>query len=397
MLTAVILIVAASLLVALVLLAVFLHRRARVAESRARELHDVAVRYDGIRGMEAALHQLDRARADLDARMQAARNAHESERAAMQAESQRSRAQLDAQMQNVRAAYESEHTGLTAELNRLRRDLAALEELEYLHSIGLYEPRYDFETADDYRAALERIRDKQKAAVKAGRAATCGTNWTVDGSRAKGEQKARNSIKLVLRAFNGDCDAAIAKVKYNNIHALAERIRKARETVNRMGRVGDVSISEEYLQLKLDELSLFHEHAEKKQEEKEEQRRIKEQMREEARAQQELERAQQQAEDDERRYADALEQARVEVDRSTGAKHQKLLDKVAALQHTLARAAISRDGNRGRMPASDVCWNPRPVPGGQHATQASVPTPFAEGRGAGESGKKACPAHPSPR
>ena len=69
-----------------------------------------------------------------------------------------------------------------------------------------------------------------------------------------------------------------------------------------------VCISDEYRNLKLEELRLVFEQEEKKQQEREEQRRIKAQIREEERVQRELERARQEAEDEEKTYEKALEQ-----------------------------------------------------------------------------------------
>src|SRR5687768_6221431 len=101
----------------------------------------------------------------------------------------------------------------------------------------------------------------------------------------------------MLRAFNGECDAAIAKVKYNNVTNLETRIKKSYEAINKLGQSS--KITDVYLKLKLSELFLVHEHREKEQEEKEEQRRIKEQMREEQKAEQEIERAKADAEKEE--------------------------------------------------------------------------------------------------
>lgn len=147
-----------------------------------------------------------------------------------------------------------------------------------------------------------------------------------------------DKIRLVLRAFNGECDAAIAKVRYNNLALIDKRIIKSREDINKLSAVNDVRIVDRYLELKLQELRLFHEYEEKKQAEKEEQRLIKEQMREEKRAQQELERMRRQAEEDEQRYQRALDKARTEVERATGAKHDKLLREIDELQARLAEA-----------------------------------------------------------
>jgi hypothetical protein len=99
-----------------------------------------------------------------------------------------------------------------------------------------------------------------------------------------------------------------------------------------------ISISPEYLRLKLAELHLEHELEEKKKAIAEEQRRIREQMREEERAQREAEKAQEDAEAEEARFQKALDKARVELAKSKGEEHQRLTDKLLELEQKLAEA-----------------------------------------------------------
>ena len=46
-------------------------------------------------------------------------------------------------------------------------------------------------------------------------AAISRTEWTVNGSVVEGRRQIKQTLKLLLRAFNGECDAAIAKVKHS--------------------------------------------------------------------------------------------------------------------------------------------------------------------------------------
>lgn len=195
-----------------------------------------------------------------------------------------------------------------------------------------------FATSEIYEQRLERIRDNQKEMLKAKTAAVGDIEWTVNGSVTEGRKSINQTLKLLLRAFNGECDAAIAKVRYNNVHVMEARIQKAFETVNSLAQVQRCRITTEYLSLKLEELYLAHEYQEKVYEEKEEQRRIREQMREEEQAQRELERARLEAEKEERRYEDALAKARVDVERAVGAKQLKLQEQIADLERRLLEA-----------------------------------------------------------
>jgi hypothetical protein len=179
--------------------------------------------------------------------------------------------------------------------------------------------------------------------IKEKAAAICLIQWTVDGSLTQGRKQTNQTLRLILRAFNGECDAAIAKVKYNNVHVMEARIRKAWEVINGLVEVQRCQIVPAYLDLKLKELYLVHEYQEKLQDEKEEQRRIREEMREEEIALRELERAQLEAEKEETRYAEALRKARADVERAAGEKQQKLLSKIEELQRKLEEAHANKE------------------------------------------------------
>jgi hypothetical protein len=254
-----------------------------------------------------------------------------------------------AQNQALQAFQEQQRRG-TAELeslqlniNRLREELKPLDEEAHLQSFGFYKPRYNFTSSDQYQTALDNIRENQKWMIKDKSAAICRIEWVVSGSRAEGRKSTNQTLRLIMRAFNGECDAAIAKVKYNNIHVMEARIRKAWEMINSLVGVQQCEIVPAYLDLKLKELYLVHEYQEKLQEEKEEQRRIREEMREEEIALRELERARLEAEKEETRYADALRKARIEAERAVGEKQLKLLTKIEELQRLLEEAHTNKE------------------------------------------------------
>ena len=231
---------------------------------------------------------------------------------------------------------------LTARVSALQSEFAALDEEANLQSFGFYKPRYDFADSAHYEAELESIRAQQKQLLKDKTAAVCAVEWTVGESRADGRKFTNQMLKLMLRAFNGECDAAITKVKYNNVHVMEARIRKAFEVINGLAEVQRNTITPRYLELKLEELFLVHEYEEKLQAEKEEQRRIREQMRDEEIAQREIEKAKTLAEKDEERYQQALVKARAEVESAVGAKQQRLAGEIEDLQRKLAEAVTNK-------------------------------------------------------
>lgn len=265
------------------------------------------------------------------------------ERDAVSAEATRQREAVAAEIATKRQQFEAKYSQALSDLDRLTHEVKVYDEKANLQSFGLYTPYYDFGTSEQYKAKLESVRDRQGTLLKAGRAAVCSTEWTVDGDKRKGKQMTDRNLKLMLRAFNGECDAAIAKVRFNNAVAIEERIRKAFDALNKLGEPNKCSITEEYRDLKLDELHLTHEYAEKLQAEKEEQREIRERLRDEEQAQRDFERAQREAEKEEQRFALALAKARSEVSSTVGAKHAEAEARVLELERRLAEAQAQKE------------------------------------------------------
>jgi multidrug efflux pump subunit AcrA (membrane-fusion protein) len=119
---------------------------------------------------------------------------------------------------------------------------------------------------------------------------------------------------------------------------MKERIKKSFETINKIGESQTVTIQEEYLDLKIKELTLEYEYQLKRQKEKEELRAAQEELREEEKARREFEQAQKEAEKEEANYEKALEKARKEIGLATGDKHDKLQAQIEKLEQELKEA-----------------------------------------------------------
>ncbi len=252
-------------------------------------------------------------------------------------------------LKEIQAGEVTLHTaqGLQKELESkvqgLQAELQVLEEESDIRSYGFYKPHYQFENVASFEAELERIRDAQKAMLKDKKAAVCEAEWRVNGSLVEGRKQIKDTLKLILRAFNGESDAAVAKVRYNNVETMEARIRKAWEALNDLVDVQKCRIVVEYLDLKLQELHLVFEYEEREQKEKEEQRLIRERMRDEEIAQREIEKARLEAEKEETQYQEALVRARADAEKAVGDKQQKLVAQVTELERRLAEAQANKE------------------------------------------------------
>lgn len=225
------------------------------------------------------------------------------------AELKQSRADLEADIAKKREVLEETEV----QLAQLNEQAIETQDDILLQSFGLYKPQYDFASSDIYKQELTKIRDAQKALIKEGRAATGSTDWTVNGSKSKGSKMVKDMQKLLLRAFNSECDEQVAKVKFNNFEMAEKRITQSREAISKLGTIMSVSISSAYYNLKIQELHLAHEYRLKKQEEKEEQQRIREEMREAAKLEKEIEEARKSIYKEQKHYQNALEKLRLQL------------------------------------------------------------------------------------
>jgi hypothetical protein len=248
-----------------------------------------------------------------------------------------------ARLKQEKLTLSSEYQQGLATLNRLRAEVASLEENLEDISYGLYKPHFTFETSERYKAAISQVKDRQKQMVRAGAAAACTTTWTVGDSQQEGKRMIKQYLKLLLRAFNGEADAAICKVTWSNFRVMKTRIQKAYEALNKLGTVMHMSISLEYRDLKLEELQLTFEQEEKKQQEREEQRRIRAQEREEEKARREWELAREEAEQEEMTYERALEEVRMEAAKAVDAEREVFNQRIAELERELAQAHAKRE------------------------------------------------------
>ncbi|WP_051219520.1 DUF4041 domain-containing protein [Oceanobacter kriegii] len=233
-------------------------------------------------------------------------------------------------IEGVRQSYKEKRSLL----QKLIREVAIYDERIESAELGFYEPHFDFDTPDEYKEERRRVREIQKELLSNGQGIYCTAEWTVEGSRTKGRALARKAVKIAARAFNNECDSSISSVSWNNILRMEERIKKAFESINKLNDTNSVVITQQYLDLKLNELRLAHEFAEKKQAVKEEQAEIRRQMREEAKLDQEREKALK----EEERFAKLLAKAKEQANRAAGEKLAQLNEQIALLDEELRAA-----------------------------------------------------------
>jgi len=209
--------------------------------------------------------------------------------------------------------------------------------------LGVYEPHFDFSDSEAYKAAITAVRERQKDMVSSKTATICPADWTVDGSKSKGQAMVNRQTRLTMRAFNNECEAAIANTRWNNVNAMEKRIQTAAKQINSANESMRLTINDTYVALKLEELYLTHEYRERLKAEKEERAEMARAERDEKKLLAEAEAA----EREELRFQQLLEKARSEagVDEAKIAELQAALDEAhAKTERARAMAEMTKSG-----------------------------------------------------
>jgi len=100
----------------------------------------------------------------------------------------------------------------------------------------------------------------------------------------------------------------MAGVTFHNAESMRKRITKAFETLNKLGGTIQMSLTPQYLKLKVNELDLCYGYQVKKQAEKDEQKKIRERLREEAKLAREIEEARSRIEKEKKHFLKARDE-----------------------------------------------------------------------------------------
>lgn len=249
------------------------------------------------------------------------------------------------ELRNQIAIIENQYQKAKEEIEQIDKQLELAKEDSFLINCGYYEPSYGgISEESQWSQELKKINKKIKemlnyvkyADEKYADKTSAGfiqEAVTFNNSKEEGVEMQISVIKLLLRAFNGECDAFIAKVNYKNVATMQKRIQSSYDAICKIGEKANyVTLNDRYKDLKLAELGFVHEYEEWKQREKEEQVKIREQIREEQKAAKELEKAKKEAEKEAQRNAAALAKARSEVEGANAAQKGKLFKQIEELE-----------------------------------------------------------------
>ncbi len=210
-------------------------------------------------------------------------------------------------LQQQCAIAQQDLSAIECQIAQARSELIETNEEVLMQSFGLYSPHFAFANSSEYKDELSRIRTQQKDCVKAGCAATGRDDWTVNGDKRKGAKMIHDMQKLLIRAFNCECDDVIDHVKFNNIESAEKRIESSFSAISKLGAVCGVAITYTYRDLKIKELYLAYEYQVEKQKEKEALKQLRAEDRERVKLEKEIAEAKKKIEKEQKHYSNALQ------------------------------------------------------------------------------------------
>ena len=233
-------------------------------------------------------------------------------------------------------------------------------DIEFL-DFGVYEPFYNFETTEKFKDEIDKNYNLQKELVKSDEAIILKRHPSnelveINSFDKITKEKFINTKKLIMLAFNTECNYLISKTNWNNISSIIERIHNHAYKIFKFSlglyhyddnlkenKLATWWITEEYKELKIKEAKLHYEHKLKKRDEKEAQREIRAQIREEERAQRDFEKARKDAEIEEKRFQKAIERAKKELGLVSGEKLDELNLQISELEQSLKNANEAKE------------------------------------------------------
>ncbi len=230
------------------------------------------------------------------------------------------------------------------DIEELMGDLDLYSRLDEFTAHGHFEmPKYLYETSTRFAEEIKDVRQQQKDMIKDKTAIMFPESTVISNDKSFNNTILNGQVKLMLTAFNIECDFLIGKVSPSSFGRTLERIEKLANTLEKSAATLECGFNIDYIELKFEECKLQYQHTLKKQEEVVEQKLIKEQIREEQRAIKEFEKAIADAEKEEKMYRNLLEKAKRELANSTEQERSEMELRIAMLEQQLAEAEAKEE------------------------------------------------------
>ena len=240
------------------------------------------------------------------------------------------------------AYYEQQCSAAKEEVGKIEKEIADLQEtLATLNNETMAEAidvdAYSSLRSDEVKNELALLKVREDELVKSGKA------YTADAAGRK-MTEINTQAKQLLRCFNSESSSIIEGVTAKNADAVRGKLRRSYDALNNLFKKDGVAISEEYLSMKLEELSLVYAYMLKLEEEKEQRKAIREQMVEEEKVRREIEREKAKIEKEETQFSNEVKKLMGYMQKAKeDVEKQLYIDKIKELEDKLKALAADKE------------------------------------------------------
>ena len=219
----------------------------------------------------------------------------------------------------------------TKEMEQAKKDFnelqQQLEDETYVSQCGFYTDLnqlvFTYGSTAEYKQAIENNLQQQKEMIE--NKTVC--KWQDNALYYNSKKQIENTTKLVIRCFNSECNTTINNIGRSSLETVTHKIQKSFDQINNLMKVNKIQMSDEFLELKLEEAKLVFEQQLKNKEEKELEAQRRAELREQEKLEKEIQKEKDKALKEKQQYL--KEMARLAKQKQ---QTQELLDRIAELE-----------------------------------------------------------------
>ena len=219
----------------------------------------------------------------------------------------------------------------TKEMEQAKKDFnelqQQLEEETYVSQCGFYTDLnqlvFTYGSTVEYKQAIENNLQQQKEMIE--NKTVC--KWQDNALYYNSNKQIENTTKLVIRCFNSECNTTINNMGRSSLETVNNKITKSFEQINKLMKSNKIQMSQDFLELKLEEAKLVFEQQLKNKEEKELEAQRRAELREQEKLEKEIQKEKDKALKEKQQYL--KEMARLAKQKQ---QTQELLDRIAELE-----------------------------------------------------------------
>ena len=155
---------------------------------------------------------------------------------------------------------EERKSELEVQVKVLEERVEILDDLQLAQDTGLYSPRFEFADEEEFEGRLQFCREQQAKAIKEFDKKAQRTKLKSVMNESEGHRLINGTSRLLMRAYNMECDDIVRNVDTSNINESMERVRLAADAFDELASPLGVSLPRYYLELKFEEIQLSYEY-----------------------------------------------------------------------------------------------------------------------------------------